>query len=282
MKYDSYLRCKYCMEKIKGDETFCPNCGAPLDAGSMERVEVPIEEPEVIREEPKQVYRKPKTTLKRVNPNYDWTESPFPKWMQKPRKRVKPWIKRLMLALLILLILGHVADRFLSNENARNLVSWVSDHARNLSQKGAYEDLMESLPFPYIPHDLGTETQDSYAMKLSEAEYEFWEFGFQNDFLTVCERTEYLLCLESQEEALLQELQKRSEDWENQEDAAVETERVGPYLKITSRAEHLEESQHFLMALFHRILPLGQQGENTFLRSAEIRDQMLLKEYCVK
>lgn len=292
MKYDSYLRCKYCREKIKGDETYCPNCGAPLDAGSMERIEIPVEEPEVIREKPKKQYEKPKpeykrpqmpkSTLKRVAPGYDWTKSPFPEWMTKPRKRVKPWIKRLMMTLLILLVLGHVADWFLSNENFRSLFSWASDTVQNISRNGAYEELMESLPFPYIPKDLGTETQDSYAIKLSEKRYEFWEFGFQNDFLTVCEKTEYFLCPEDQEELLLLELQKEPGDWESQEHATVTMDRAGGYLRITSRAEHLEDSQNFRMALFHRIMPLGKKGEDPFFRSGEIREQMLFREYCLK
>lgn len=295
MKYDSYFRCKYCMEKIKGDETFCPNCGAPLDAGSIQRVEVPVEEPEVIREEPKKQWEKPepqykrppmpKSTLKRVSPGYDWTKSPFPEWMtkpRKPRKRVKPWIKRLMMALLILLVLGHVADWFLSNENFRSLFSWVSETAQSVSRKGAYENLMEGLPFPYIPQDLGTETQDSYAIKISEKRYEFWEFGFQNDFLTVCQKTEYFLCPEDQEELLLLELQKEPGDWESQEDATVTMDRADGYLRITSRAEHLEDSMHFRMALFHHIMPLGKQGEEAFFRSSEIEDQMLFREYCKK
>ena len=105
---------------------------------------------------------------------------------------------------------------------------------------------------------------------------------FRMTFLTVCQRTQYFLCLESQEEALLQELQKGPEDWESQEDAAVTVDRVGGYLRITSRAEHLEDSMHFRMALIHQIMPLGKKGEEAFFRSSEIKDQMLFREYCKK
>ena len=304
MNNGSHMRCRYCRQELKSSQGFCPNCGAPLDAGAVEYIEpekpkaAPKPKPKP-RPEPKQEKKPhyepprprapempqnktwvPETTLTplRNMPGYNWRvprlELNF--WPFKRRTGRRRSFKLLKTILIIALICVGLSR--VDAQTWEKVFVWVSKTSQSVAQIGAYDRLMEGLPFAYLPPDFGTESQESYGRKVSDREYEFLEFGYANNFLTVYEKTQVFLCPEAEEEALMEKLAEDPEIWD--QDAKVQ--RMGNYLSITHRISGLENSEALLKTLSQQVMPLHREGENIFLRSKEIKNQLQQQGYCRK